>query len=115
MRRHPVYGYEILMDRGHLDSMGLDVVRHHHEKLNGRGYPDGLQAGQIHPLVRMFSIVEIFDALTTKRPYKAALPTFEALKLMHDEMEKELDPEYFRMFVQLMGSPGAEEAPVSVQ
>lgn len=105
MRLHPVYGYDILKAHEGLSDLALDVVRHHHEKLDGTGYPDGLRGDEIHPLVRISTIADIFDALTTCRPYKHALQSYPALLLMRDEMQGELDPHYFGLFIELMGNP----------
>lgn len=104
MKMHTVYGYEILSGHAELSPMVLDVTRHHHEKLHGRGYPDGLSEERISKFVRISTIADIFDALTTLRVYKSAVPSFEALKLMRAEESKGLDPEYFRAFVQMLGS-----------
>jgi len=105
MKHHPVYGYEILTANRTIGPVGLDVVRHHHEKLRGAGYPDGLKGDQISRAVRICTIADVFDALTTRRTYKSALHSFPALKLMQDEMAKDLDPDLFRAFVELMGNP----------
>ena len=105
MRRHPEFGYEILRERGLDSPLALDVVRHHHEKFSGRGYPDNLVKDQIKPMVRVCSIADIFDALTTRRSYKSAVPSFPALKLMKDEMGDELDAAFFAEFVAMMGKP----------
>lgn len=104
MKRHPVYGFDILSDHGTLGAMALDVVRHHHEKLNGKGYPDGLANGDISFYVRISTVCDIFDALTTRRTYKDALGSFPALKLMKEHMSEELDPDIFRVFVGMMGN-----------
>jgi len=101
MKMHTIYGYEILSTHADLAPMVLDITRHHHEKLNGHGYPDGLTEERISKFVRISTIVDIFDALTTKRVYKPALKTFDALKLMNRE---DLDSEYLRTFVQMLGS-----------
>ncbi len=106
MRKHPLYGYDLLVEQGVTHEGVLDVMRHHHEKLTGTGYPDGLKGDAIHPWVRICTIADIFDALTTRRSYKTAMDSFPGLKLMHDEMLDELDPEFFRAFVQLMGQHG---------
>jgi putative nucleotidyltransferase with HDIG domain len=106
MRQHPAHGEEILREQGETSEGVLDVVRHHHEKLTGKGYPDGLPAEAITPAARIAAIADIFSALTTNRPYKKAMGTFEALKLMKDRMEEELDARYFQVFVQLLATPG---------
>jgi HD-GYP domain-containing protein (c-di-GMP phosphodiesterase class II) len=105
MKAHPVYGYDILREHGTLSELALDVVRHHHEKLTGSGYPDQLTGSKINPLVRVSTIADIFDALTTRRTYKAALRSFDALDLMRHEMMGDLDEQFFRVFIELMGSP----------
>jgi HD-GYP domain-containing protein (c-di-GMP phosphodiesterase class II) len=104
MKRHPEYGDSILRENGLVPGIALDVVRHHHEKLTGSGYPDGLKNGEIKQLVRVCTIADIFDALTTRRAYKSAVPSFPALKLMKEEMSEELDQQYFGEFVAMMGS-----------
>jgi HD-GYP domain-containing protein (c-di-GMP phosphodiesterase class II) len=103
MKMHPVHGFDILVDQGFLCERGLKVVRHHHEKIGGGGYPDNLKGDRIGPWVRVTTICDIFDALTTKRSYKDALDTFPALTMMRDKMMADLDPALFQTFVKLMG------------
>ncbi|HIJ64884.1 MAG TPA: HD domain-containing protein [Candidatus Hydrogenedentes bacterium] len=105
MKQHPVYGCEILREHGRLSERALEVVRHHHEKLDGSGYPDGLSKGDLSREVRIATICDIFDALTTRRPYKGAVDSFPALRLMKEEFDGQLDPGLFRAFVELMGNP----------
>ena len=74
MRRHPVIGYDLLKDIArHLGLDILDGVRHHHEYLDGSGYPDGLTAPEISDLVRLLTIADIFAALIEVRPYRPAM------------------------------------------
>ena len=108
MRRHPEFGYAILKEHGKFSPLTLSIVRHHHEKLTGNGYPDGLRGDEIPPLVRISTIADIFDALTTNRPYKDALGSFPALKTMQEMMSHDLDMDFFRQFVELMGNPNQE-------
>ncbi|MDX9974153.1 MAG: HD-GYP domain-containing protein [FCB group bacterium] len=107
MKKHPGYGYDILVEQGVTSPMVLSVVRHHHEKIRGGGYPDGLSGDEIPPLTRISTIADIFDALTTKRSYKVALSSFPALEMMMKEMSADLDPDFFRTFVGMMGNSGA--------
>jgi putative nucleotidyltransferase with HDIG domain len=102
MRQHPVHGYEILVEQGETSEIALDVTRHHHEKLNGRGYPDGLAGDAISEWARMTTIADIFDALTTQRSYKDAMDTFPALQFMKEKMSDEIDMVIFQDFVALM-------------
>lgn len=106
MRLHTVYGFDILLEQGVTDPVILDVTRHHHEKLNGKGYPDGLAGDQISKWARMCTIADIFDALTTRRSYKEAMHSFPGLQFMREHMTDEIDQQYFRAFVGLMGRPG---------
>ncbi len=104
LKRHPLEGERLLMDLGGLGGVALDIVRHHHEKLNGKGYPDGLKGDEISPIVRVVSITDVFDGLTTNRPDRKALTTFEALKLMGSKMGDELDMQLLRKFIEMMGA-----------
>ncbi len=114
MKYHPVHGYNLLRDHGLKDGIILDVTRHHHEKLTGKGYPDSLPADEISMFARMSTISDIFDALTTRRSYKEALPSFDALRLMKGEMANELDRDLFEKFVEMMGNPSEEKTSAGV-
>lgn len=101
MRCHPARGEEICR---HLKSlrMVLPIIRHHHEKWDGSGYPDGLRGDQIPLLARILQIADIYDALTYERPYKPAYPPSEALRIMLQETERGWrDPRIFRLFTRL--------------
>lgn len=105
MKAHPVYGHELLSRPGGLSPLGLDVVHHHHEKLDGSGYPEGLSGEELSPFARICTITDIFDALTTRRAYKDSLGSFPALRLMQEEFGAKLDKGLFRVFVEMMGRP----------
>ncbi|HPO14134.1 MAG TPA: HD-GYP domain-containing protein [Candidatus Hydrogenedentes bacterium] len=107
VKQHPVFGENILRQHKVDTPAILDVVRHHHEKRTGKGYPDGLPEEKLSEFVRISTIADIFDALTTRRPYKDAMGTFDALKLMKDIMAEELDQRLFQTFVGMMGNPNA--------
>lgn len=82
MRNHPVVGYDALKDNPDVTAELLDCVRHHHEFLDGSGYPDGLRAGEISDLTRLLTISDIFTALIERRSYKPAMPSKEAFKIL---------------------------------
>ncbi|MGH9567344.1 MAG: HD-GYP domain-containing protein, partial [Candidatus Angelobacter sp.] len=89
--------------------MVLPIIRHHHEKLDGSGYPDKLRGEQIPITARVLQIVDVYDALTTARPYKRALSVPETLEVMAAEVGKGWwDHQIFEKFSQLV----AEQAPV---
>jgi len=102
MQQHPLVGERIC---GPLKSfrLVLPIIRHHHEKLNGTGYPDGLKGDQIPLTARILQVVDVFDALSTLRPYKRALSISETLEVMDEEVKKGWwDPDIFSQFKQLV-------------
>jgi putative two-component system response regulator len=101
IRQHPVVGERICAPLKSF-RLVLPIIRHHHEKYNGSGYPDGLRAEEIPTGARILQIVDVFDALTTERPYKKALSVPEALGIMREEVGKGWwDPKIFDQFEQL--------------
>jgi len=82
MRSHPVIGYELLKNIEDITPEILDGVRHHHEYLDGSGYPDALAAPEISDLVRLLTISDIFAALIESRPYRPAMPRQNAYKIL---------------------------------
>jgi putative two-component system response regulator len=84
MRTHVEIGVKICAPLRTLRTV-LPIIRHHHERSDGTGYPDGLVGDQIPLLARVFQVVDVFDALTNDRPYRKALPVEEALALQREE------------------------------
>ena len=105
MRRHPVIGYDLLKDISGIGAEVLDGVRHHHEYLDGSGYPDGLSAPQISDLVRLLTISDIFAALIESRPYRPAMPRQNAYKILCD-MEGKLERPLVKAFRNVALAPG---------
>jgi HD-GYP domain-containing protein (c-di-GMP phosphodiesterase class II) len=97
MRRHPVIGYDLLKDISGIGADVLDGVRHHHEYLDGSGYPDALTAPQISDLVRLLTISDIFAALIESRPYRPAMPRQNAYKILCD-MDGKLEGSLVKAF-----------------
>src|SRR5581483_8096633 len=87
MQQHPVVGERICAPLKSFHLV-LPIIRHHHEKLDGTGYPDGLRGNQIPLTARILQIVDIYDALTTDRPYRRALSIADALETMEGEVRK---------------------------
>lgn len=101
MRRHPITGENICRPLRSL-RLVLPIIRNHHEHFNGTGYPDGLEARNIPLLARILQVVDVYDALTTARPYKPALSHDHAAATMRDEAragfwDPELVNEFFSM------------------
>src|SRR5439155_13310065 len=91
MRRHPEEGVRMLADIPFLDR-ALEIVRHHHERWDGGGYPDGLQGEEIPPWARIFSVVDALDAMTAERPYRPARSYAEALEELKQNAATQFDP-----------------------
>ncbi len=102
MKRHPQLSYDIAKEMGVSDEKILDAIKHHHEKLDGSGYPDHLKYDKVSHFARILCICDVFDALTTKRSYKDPLSTFETLKMMKKEMSHELDTHLLNSFILMM-------------
>lgn len=100
MKTHVNIGLEIIGEVKWLQ-LAEEVIACHHERFDGSGYPFGLQGQQIPFNARLFAIVDVFDALTSKRPYKEALPFELAMALMRKESGSHFDPQLFSQFSQL--------------
>lgn len=91
MKKHPAAGYDIAVKMGITDKRILAGIRSHHEKMDGLGYPDGLKDKQVSLFPRIIAVCDVFDALTTKRSYKDAMTSFEAISIMKKQMSTHLD------------------------
>jgi ribonuclease P protein subunit RPR2 len=100
MERHPVIGWEILRDVDFLGEAKL-VVRHHHERWDGAGYPDGLAMEAIPLAARVFSVADTFDALTTDRPYRPAMSLTSARTLISELAGTQFDPAAVEAFCEV--------------
>jgi len=102
MKRHPVIGADLC---GNLQSLGQvrPIVQHHHERLDGSGYPDGLRGDAIPVLAQVIAVVDMFDALTTDRPYRQAMTLSRACEeLLNDVSRGKLHRDLVRAFVSLI-------------
>ena len=105
MMAHPEIGVQLLRDVDTDKKVPENcyfAILHHHEKFCGGGYPQNKKGDEIHLYGRMTKVCDVFDALTTKRSYKEAMTSFEALRLMKEKMLEELDPDIFNTFLGLM-------------
>ncbi len=91
MKKHPELGFHLAVQMGIKDKNILYAIRHHHEKIDGSGYPSKLRGDSIPLFARIVGLCDIFDALTSKRSYKAAMSTFDALRLMKTDMHNHVD------------------------
>ncbi len=107
MQAHPVIGESILRPLSTVAAV-LPLVRHHHERLDGSGYPDGLSGDAIPLLVRILSVVDVFDALTTNRPYRRAMDSGRAIAILAEESDRGWwDPDVVRCLDGVVQRDGA--------
>jgi HD-GYP domain-containing protein (c-di-GMP phosphodiesterase class II) len=102
MRAHPSLGAEIVAPMQFLDARAIDVIRYHHERFDGHGYPDRLTADEIPLAARIFSVVDAFDAMTTDRAYRKALGTDEAVSHLISGAGTQFDPDIVATFLTIM-------------
>ena len=101
VKEHPIIGYHIVSKVKILQTVSL-IVRHHHERIDGGGYPDGL-AGEAIPLgARIVAVADAFDAMTTNRTYKVSMSISEALQELINCSETQFDREVVKVFVKIM-------------
>jgi len=101
MRTHPLIGFQMLAGIPFLTN-AAEIVRSHHEMWDGTGYPEGLKAEEIPLPARVFSVVDAFDAMTTNRPYRAALPVEHASEEISRMGGTQFDPDVAKMFVSII-------------
>jgi putative nucleotidyltransferase with HDIG domain len=101
MRRHPVVGAQIVAPLEFFDD-GAIIVRHHHERVDGSGYPDGLKGEAIPLGARIVAIADVYDALTSRRPYRGRLTHAEAIEILLDERDRALDSQLVGLFVDMI-------------
>jgi len=102
IRRHPEIGEGMLRESGMTNEKVLDVVRHHHERMSGNGYPDRLPAEKITLLARMGAVTDVYDAITSNRPYKAGWDPAESLAKMAS-WKGHFDEEVLKSFIKSLG------------
>ena len=103
MKTHPTEGYKMLMASHGVDPVALDVVLHHHEKMDGSGYPEQLKGDQISLYARMGAVCDVYDAITSNRPYKSGWDPAEAMHQMAQWTNGHFDPKVFQAFIRGMG------------
>jgi putative nucleotidyltransferase with HDIG domain len=105
MRKHPQYAYEMLWQIEFLrPAIGIPYC--HHEKWNGTGYPRGLKGEEIPLEARIFAVVDVWDALTSDRPYRKAVPQEKVIEIIQNESGAHFDPQIVEVFLDLVNNSG---------
>jgi HD-GYP domain-containing protein (c-di-GMP phosphodiesterase class II) len=109
MRRHPVAGYDLLAQTS-LSPLVTVVVRSHHERWDGTGYPDARKGDRIHQFARIAAVADVFDAVTSERPYKPAAPNSAGVRVIEEGRGTHFDPECVETFLKTVAPcpPGTE-------
>lgn len=102
IQRHPEVGHQMLLEGAAVGEIPLDVCLHHHEKMDGSGYPEGLAGDDISIYARMGAVCDVYDAITSDRPYKRGWDPSLALRKMN-EWKGHFDPHVFQAFVKTVG------------
>jgi response regulator RpfG family c-di-GMP phosphodiesterase len=98
MRRHPEEGYRLLQRIGFLKE-AAEIVHAHHEHFNGSGYPRGLKGGEIPLGARLFMVADVYDAITSERPYRSPVGHDEAMAVIHSGIGSHFDPAVVETFL----------------
>ncbi|GEM87726.1 hypothetical protein MGR01S_23510 [Meiothermus granaticius NBRC 107808] len=99
MKAHTIVGEEMARQMGFLPPATLEIIRHHHERWDGTGYPDALEGKTIPLLARIFALSDVYDALISERPYKPAWRSEEALAEIERQAGQQFDPELTKIFI----------------
>ena len=103
MKSHPVEGHRMLLEGSGIGEIALDVCLHHHEKVDGSGYPHGLAGGEISMYARMGAVCDVYDAITSNRPYKNGWEPAESIRKMAEWSKGHFDQRIFEAFVRSVG------------
>lgn len=108
IKQHPVIGYEIVKQSGVFAEL-LPAIRSHHERIDGKGYPDGLQGDNIPVIARILAISDAFDAMVSDRPYRRGLTIEAALQQIREGAGSQFDADYAAKFIEMMNGYSKEE------
>jgi putative nucleotidyltransferase with HDIG domain len=103
MKSHPVEGHRMLVEGGSVSDITLDVCLHHHEKVDGSGYPHGLKDTAISLYAKMGAVCDVYDAITSNRPYKSGWDPAESVRKMTEWSAGHFDARIFQAFVKSIG------------
>ncbi|HEY3316047.1 MAG TPA: HD-GYP domain-containing protein [Bacillota bacterium] len=99
MKRHSAIGFELLRERGDFNIVSAHIAFQHHEKLDGTGYPRGIKGSEIHEFARVVALADVYDAITTDRPYRPRKLPHQAILIIRDGIRTHFDPNIVPAFI----------------
>jgi diguanylate cyclase (GGDEF)-like protein len=109
IKKHPEVGYRLAKSSRDLEQIAVGIL-HHHERWDGKGYPEGIKGKKIPVISRIVSIADAFDAMTNDRPYRKALSRDEAIEEIKREAGSQFDPTLAKLFIEILKSDNKSEA-----
>jgi len=103
MQKHTMYGYELFRERDEISQASMNVILNHHERLDGKGYPNGLDESQLDQYSKMVTIVDVYDAITSKRVYHEEVSPYNAINRIYSEKDGSFDRQLVEQFIKYMG------------
>ena len=103
IRRHPVDGWNMIKDNRDVPHASLEIIKYHHERISGRGYPEGLSGRDLSTHVLMVAICDVYDAITSDRVYHHGIPAHEGLSAMYQLAPNEFGKELMQEFIRCIG------------
>ncbi|MEM9657435.1 MAG: HD domain-containing phosphohydrolase, partial [Planctomycetota bacterium] len=104
LKKHPTTGFHLLARRDDLTLGQLMMVYQHHERLDGGGYPVGVTEKEIHPWAQLCAVVDVYEALSSHRPYRPAMPLRETIGILERQVGGQLNPDMWRCWKQIISS-----------
>ncbi len=98
---HPVYGAHMLEGLDFI-AEGLPIILHHHERRDGKGYPYGIKGARLSPEIKIITIVDAFDAMTSDRPYRKAMPITDVIRELKENAGTQFDPKLVKIFLKIL-------------
>ncbi|MEA5097139.1 MAG: HD domain-containing phosphohydrolase, partial [Burkholderiaceae bacterium] len=103
MKQHPELGHNILQDMSGIGDIPLDIALHHHERMDGSGYPEKQSGDKISMLAQMTAIVDVYDAITSDRVYHRGMAAADALRRIYEWSKFHFNPEHVHAFIRCIG------------
>jgi HD-GYP domain-containing protein (c-di-GMP phosphodiesterase class II) len=102
VKSHPLVGFDLVKPNPNINEIAIDMIRSHHERIDGAGYPAGLAGEQITLPARVCAVIDVFDAICSSRPYRGPTPPEQTLKIIAEGSSKQFDPEIVELWTRIV-------------